>query len=70
MLVMYNDFYQLDDLTDSIWLGCEDGLDVERLTMKLVHELELPLDQALAATVTTLVRLESRGLIEIADGDR
>jgi hypothetical protein len=64
-LVSHNEIYHVDALTDTVWLACTEGLTVEELAHRVADREDLPLAEALAATVGTLELLRERGLIEL-----
>jgi hypothetical protein len=64
-LFRYTEIFALDDVTDAVWLACLDGLSVEAIAHRLVEREGLPLDEAVAATVATLARLDDLGLVDL-----
>jgi hypothetical protein len=64
-LVRFNDFYELDPITDAVWLGCQDGLTVEGIVHRVAECEGLPAAEALAATVAALERFAELGLVEL-----
>ncbi len=67
-LLHHNDRYQLDALTDSIWLACEESLTIEQIIERVAAEHSLPLDEAIAATVYTLEQFRGLGFLEYEGG--
>jgi hypothetical protein len=63
VLVRHNDFVELDDLTDTIWLTLERGATVAEVVTALTSVHDLPLGEALAATVATLEHLREMGFV-------
>jgi hypothetical protein len=66
-LIYQNDWYEIDELADSIWLACEHGLTVEAITKAVATGHGLPLGEALAATVGILERFRALGFVELPD---
>jgi hypothetical protein len=66
-LIDHNDWYELDELTDAVWLACEQGLTVEQIVESVAARQGLPLNEALAATIDTLARFQSLGFLEWED---
>ena len=66
-LVDYNDLYELDDVTDAVWLACEQELTVEQIIRTVAERQGLPLNEALAATVVTLQRFRELGFLDWED---
>jgi hypothetical protein len=63
VLIRHNDFVELDDLTDTIWLTVERGATIGEVATALATRHELPLGEALAATVATLESLREMGFV-------
>ena len=64
-LVCHNEIYQVDSLTDTVWLACTEGLTIEDVAYRVAEREDLPLAEALAATMGTLELLRERGLVEL-----
>jgi hypothetical protein len=68
-LVRNTEIYELDPVTDSIWLGCVEGLTIEQIVLGVARDFEMATARALDATVTMLRRLEHLGFVELEDAD-
>ena len=68
-LVRHNEIYELDPVTDAIWLGCVEGLTIGAIVRRVVADFGMPTARALDATVTMLRRLEHLGFVELDDAD-
>ena len=64
-LVRHNDVYEIDPVTDAVWLGCADGLTVEATIRGVAETFELPLADAIARTVAALSGLAGLGFVEL-----
>ena len=64
-LVRHTEIYELDPVTDAIWLGCVEGFTIEVIVRRIVDEFGMPTARALEATVTMLRRLEHLGFVEL-----
>jgi len=64
-LVRHNDVYEIDPVTDAVWLGCADGLTVEATIHRVAKTFELPLADAIARTVDALAGLAQLGFVEL-----
>jgi hypothetical protein len=63
ILIRRTQHYQLDQLTDSVWLACERGSTVGEIVKTVAREHGLPLADALAATVFTLEQFRAVGIV-------
>ena len=68
-LVEHNDWYEIDELADAVWLACEQSLTVEQIVEQVAADQGLPLNEALAATVYLLERFSALGFIQYAHRD-
>jgi hypothetical protein len=71
-LVRHNDMYEIDEVTDAVWLGCIEGLTIEDIVKRVASGSDMPTARALSATVDVLRRLEWLGWVELdgaADGE-
>jgi hypothetical protein len=66
-LVRHNDVYELDPVTDAIWVACAEGLTIEGIVRRIAEQSGASTDRALKATMTALRRLEQQGFVELAD---
>jgi hypothetical protein len=64
-LVRRNEWYELDEATDTVWQGCERELTLEQLARDVAARTRLPLNEALAATVFALVQFRELGMVEL-----
>ena len=62
LLVRNTEFFEIDAVTDSVWLGCEQGASVGEIVESVAGRHALPLEEALAATIVTLERFRTLGL--------
>lgn len=67
-LVLRNEWYELDEATDIVWLGCERSLTVAELIHDVAARTAMPLNEAMAAVAYALLRFHTLGLIEGYDG--
>ena len=64
-LVYRNDWYAIDELTDTVWLSCQEGYSVEKIIQEVAARHAYPLGEALAGVVGVILQLESLGLVSI-----
>jgi hypothetical protein len=64
-LVRHNDIYELDLVTDTIWVACVERLTIEQIVLRVADQSGAPTPRALEATITALRRLEALGLLEL-----
>jgi hypothetical protein len=64
-LVRHTEVYELDPITDAIWLGCVEGLTIEAIVEQVAQQARVPTARALDATVTTLRKLEHLGFVAL-----
>jgi hypothetical protein len=69
-LVRHNDIYELDPVTDAIWVACVEHLTIEQIVLRVAELSGAPTEKALTATITTLRRLEDRGLLELETAEQ
>lgn len=63
-LVRKNDWYVLDQVTDQIWIWCEEGIPISDMVQQLAAGEGLGLRDAVAAVVFSIVRFEDLRLID------
>jgi hypothetical protein len=63
-LIRKNEWYEIDEFTDHLWLCCERGMTLEETVQFMANAHSLPLNEALAAVVFSLLRFEHLGLVE------
>ena len=68
-LVRHNEIYELDPVTDTIWIACVEGLTIEEIVKRVAAQASVPVPQALKATVTALRRLEHLGMVELEEAE-
>lgn len=64
-LVRHNDVYEIDPVTDAVWLGCAEELTVEATIRRVAEACELPLADAISVTVDALAQLAALGFVEL-----
>lgn len=64
-LVRHNDVYEIDPVTDAVWLGCAEGLTVEATIHRVAQTFELPVADAVARTVDALSGFSRLGFVEL-----
>lgn len=64
-LVRHNDVYEIDPVTDAVWLGCADGLTVEATIHRVARAFELPVGEAIDRTVEALAGFSRLGFVEL-----
>jgi hypothetical protein len=64
-LVYRNDWYVIDELSDTVWLACQEGYTIEKITHEVAARHQYPLGEALAAVVGLILHLRSLGLVSI-----
>ena len=64
-LVRHNDVYEIDAVTDAVWLGCTEGLTVQATIGRVAEACGLPIDDAIAATVQALGQLAGLGFVDL-----
>ena len=60
-----NDWYELDDLTDLVWLECEGGTTVEQIARSIGSARGLSFEEALAVTVLAIDRFRELQLLDL-----
>ena len=68
-LVRHNDVYEIDPVTDAVWLGCTDGLTVQATIGRVAEACGLPIDDAISATVHALGQLAGLGFVDLGIDD-
>jgi hypothetical protein len=66
-LVQHNEWVALDDLSDLVWRACEASLTVEQIALSLAAEGNIPLRDALAATVYALGEFHQMGFVSLME---
>ena len=64
-LVRHNDIYELDPVTDAIWLACVERFTIEQIVRLVADQSGAPTARALQATISTPRRLEDLGFLEL-----
>ena len=64
-LVRHNDIYELDPVTDAIWVACVERLTIEQIVRRVAEHSGAPTARALKATISALRRLEDLGFLEL-----
>jgi hypothetical protein len=68
-LVRHTEVYELDPITDAVWVGCVEGLTVEGIVRRVAEESGAPILRALNTTINVLRRLEHAGMVELEEAD-
>jgi hypothetical protein len=68
-LVRHNEIYELDPVTDAVWVACVEGLTIDEIVRRVAHEAGVPIAEALKATITALRRLEHLGMVELEEAE-
>jgi hypothetical protein len=68
-LVRRNDIYELDPVTDAVWVGCIERLTIEQIVRRVAEISGAPTARALKATVTVLRQLEDLGFVELEQAE-
>jgi hypothetical protein len=63
-LVRHNDIYEIDPVTDAVWLGCAEGLTVQETIHRVAQAFELPIADAITQTVEALSGFSRLGFVE------
>lgn len=66
VLVFHNDWYQVDAITDTVWLACEQGATVGETVQRVADEHKLPLQEAVAAVSFAVGWFLELGMAELA----
>lgn len=64
-LVRHTDVYELDPVTDAVWVACVERLTIEGIVRRVAEKSGAPTARALEATITALRRLEHLGFVEL-----
>ena len=64
-LVRHNDVYEIDPVTDAVWLGCAEALTVEAIIHRVAEAFDVPLADAITQTVEALSGLVRLGFVEL-----
>jgi hypothetical protein len=62
-LVRHLEYVEIDEITDGVWLACEHGGTVGDVINVVAERHQLPLGEAIAATVVILERLRALGFV-------
>jgi hypothetical protein len=65
-LIRRTDYVELDDLTDSVWLACEQGGTVGDVIKAVAEHQRLPIGDAVGAVAVTLERFRALGFVTYA----
>ena len=68
-LVRRNDIYELDPVTDAVWVGCVERLTIEEIVRRVAELSGAPTARALKATVSALRQLEDLGFVELEQAE-
>jgi len=68
-LVRRNDIYELDPVTDAIWVACVEQLTIEEMVRRVSDVSGAPTARALKATVNVLRQLEDLGFVELESAE-
>ncbi len=68
-LVRRNDIYELDPVTDAVWVGCVERLTIEGIVLRVAEMSGVPTARALKATVHVLRQLEDLGFLELEQAE-
>lgn len=68
-LIRHNDVYEVDRVTDTIWVACVEGLTIASMVRRVADESGAPTARALRATVTALRQLEHLGFVELDEAE-
>jgi hypothetical protein len=68
LLIRHTEYFEIDAITDSVWLGCERSSTVGEITESVARRHALPLGEALAATILTLERFRALGFVSYEAG--
>jgi len=64
-LVHHNDVFEIDPVTDAVWLACAEALTVEAIIHRVAAAFELSVPDAITQTIEALSGLLRRGFVEI-----
>ena len=64
-LVSRNDWFELDELTDQVWLACDEGLTVEQIAQTISDRSGLAARDALAATILAIDHFRKLHLVDL-----
>ena len=67
MLLFHNDWYEIDRVTDTVWLACEEGLTVGDIVRRVAQRHRLPLADSVAAVSFALGHFHSLGFVELSE---
>ena len=67
MLVFHNDWFEIDRVTDTVWLACEEGLTVADIVRRVAGRHQLPLADSVAAVSFALGHFHSLGFVELSE---
>ena len=68
-LVRRNDIYELDPVTDAVWVACVERLTIEGIVRRVAEMTGAPTARALTATVKVLRQLEDLGFVELEQAE-
>jgi len=67
MLVFHNDWFEIDQVTDTVWTACEDGLTVAEIIQRVAARHQLALPESMAAVSYALGHFQSLGFVELSE---
>lgn len=67
LLVCDNHFFEIDDLVDAIWRLCDGRSTLMTIAECLAIERQMPLGDAVAATLASALMLREAGLLILPD---
>ena len=69
-LVRHNHIYEIDPVTDAIWVACVERLTIEQIVLRVAAQSGVPTARALTATISVLRRLEELGFLELETAEQ
>ena len=66
-LIRHNDIFEIDPVTDAVWMACADGLAVKEIVVHVARIFALEMPAALEATSHALARFAHLGFVTFED---
>ncbi|HEX2046196.1 MAG TPA: hypothetical protein VHF27_00425 [Acidimicrobiales bacterium] len=64
-LVRHNEVYEIDDITDAVWLGCGEGLTIGVIAQRVAADHGFSLPEAMGMTARAVRALAHLGLVRL-----
>jgi hypothetical protein len=66
-LLFHNEWYEIDDVTDTVWQACEEGITVGEMVSRVAARHRVPMREAVAAVSYALGYFLELGFVELVE---